>query len=182
MRAFLAIPVPEAAVPALAAVQGALEVGRPVPPENWHLTLAFLGDQPTEALKRLDATLGELAAPAFAMRVRGIDILKPRAPRLLFAGVERTEALTHLRKRVRAAVRAAGIELPRERFRPHVTLARFPRHMTVLETQRIAGVLQAWGNLDAGTLPVTQFALYRSHLRPDGPVYEVLAAYPLGQG
>jgi len=181
VRAFIAIPVPETAVPALGDVQGAVEVGRPVPAEDWHLTLAFLGDVPDGTLERLDEGLRGLATPAFAIRVRGIDIFGGRRPSVLYAGVARDEPLIRLRGKVRTAVRVAGAELPRERFRPHVTLARFPARMTMLETQRIAGVLEGWGDLDAGTVPVRHFSLYRSRLGPGGPVYEVLAEYPLGQ-
>ncbi len=181
VRAFIAIPVPETAVPALGDVQGAVEVGRLVPAEDWHLTLAFLGDVPDGMLERLDEALRGLAVPAFGMRVRGIDIFGGRRPSVLYAGVERSEPLIRLRDKVRTAARAAGAELARERFRPHVTLARFPARMTMLETQRIAGVLEGWGDLDAGTVPVRHVSLYRSRLGPGGAVYEVLAEYPLGQ-
>jgi len=180
IRSFIAIPVPDAQAGALYKVQHALEVGRPVDPENWHVTLAFLGKQPDASLEELHERLSELAAPAFEMRIAGTDILGGRAPRVLYAGAERSDALVHLRKKVRAAARRAGVDLPRERFRPHVTLARFPKGLTMLETQRIAGVLEAYGDLDAGTVAVEHFTLYRSRTGPGGPVYEPLAEYPLG--
>lgn len=181
MRSFIAIPVPQERAAALLDVQRALGVGRLVPPENWHVTLAFAGDQPVAALERLDEGLRGLAAPGFDMRIAGVDIFGRRHPALLFAGVARSEPLVQLRGKVRAAVRAAGIALPRERFRPHVTLARFSRRMTAMQTRRIAGVLAVWGDLDAGCIPVSRIALYRSQLGPDGPIYEALADYPLGQ-
>ncbi|MEQ8896273.1 MAG: RNA 2',3'-cyclic phosphodiesterase [Roseovarius sp.] len=181
MRSFLAIPVPEEQAEPLLDVQHALEVGRPVPPENWHVTLAFLGNQPEEVLERLHERLAELEAPAFDMRVAGVDIIGGRKPSLLYAGVDKSDALGHLRKKVRQLVRAGDIDLSRERFRPHVTLARFRKRLTELETQRIAGVLEAWGDVEAGVLPVDHFTLYRSLSSPDGMIYEPLADYPLGQ-
>lgn len=183
IRSFIAIPVPAEGAGAgeLLRVQAALEVGRPVAPENWHVTLAFLGRQTEPVLEELNERLEALTAPAFEMRIHGTDIFGGRHPRLIHAGVERSEAMVHLRGKVREAARATGIDLARERFRPHVTLARFPKHLTMLETQRIAGVLEAHGDMDAGTVPVEHFTLYRSHLGPDGPDYEPLADYPLGQ-
>ena len=64
MRSFLAIPVPEAQADPLLDVQHALEVGRSVPPENWHVTLAFLGNQPAtdEAGNRARASSLTIAA------------------------------------------------------------------------------------------------------------------------
>lgn len=180
MRAFLAIPLPEERFPRLHDVQHALEVGRATDPSNWHVTLAFLGDQPLEVLDELHELLAEIETEPFEIRVRGVDIFGGGKPSVLYAGVEPSEPLTRLRKKVRAAVRAAGIDLPRERFRPHVTLARFGRRLTTLETQRIAGVLEAWGDIDAGREAAAHFALYRSHFAPHGPVYEQLASYQLG--
>lgn len=165
-------------MPALLDVQAALEVGRPVDPETWHLTLAFLGDQPEAVLEHLHERLSDLTFEPFDMRIRGIDIFGGRTPSVLFAGVERSDPLVALRRKLRAAVRAAGIELPRERFRPHVTLARFRKRLTVLEMQRIAGVLEAWGDIDAGSLPVRHVTLFRSQLGAAGPVYAPLAEYP----
>lgn len=181
IRSFIAIPVPDGQAGALYKVQHALEVGRPVAPESWHVTLAFLGEQPETVLEELHERLSELSVPAFGIRIAGTDIFGGRTPSLIYAGVDRSEALVHLRDKVRAAARGAGVNLPRERFRPHVTLARFPRKLTMLETQRIAGVLEAYGDLDAGTIPVDHFALYRSDLTRDGPVYEPLAEYPLAR-
>ena len=181
MRSFIAIPVPEEQADPLLDVQHALEVGRPVPPENWHVTLAFLGNQTEDVLEHLHDRLSELEAPEFDMRIAGVDIFGGRKPSLLYAGVDSSEPLSHLRKKVRQVVRNAGIDLPRGRFRPHVTLARFRKRLTMLETQRIAGVLEGWGDVEAGVLPVGHFTLYRSIAGPDGMIYEPLAEYPLGQ-
>lgn len=181
MRSFIAIPVPEEQADPLLDVQHALEVGRLVPPENWHVTLAFLGNQTEDVLEHLHDRLSELEAPGFDMRIAGVDIFGGRKPSLLYAGVDSSEPLSHLRKKVRQVVRNAGIDLPRERFRPHVTLARFRKRLTMLETQRIAGVLEGWGDVEAGVLPVGHFTLYRSIAGPDGMIYEPLAEYPLGQ-
>lgn len=181
MRGFIAIPVPVKSVARLLDVRQALDIGRPVPPGNWHVTLAFAGDRPVAALERLDEGLRGLAAPGFDMRIKGIDVFGGRTPVLLCARVERSGSLVDLRGKVRAAVRAAGIELPRERFRPHVTLVRFPKRMMGPRTRRIAGVLAAWGDLDAGYVAVTRVTLYRSRLSPGGAEYEALAEYPLGQ-
>jgi len=180
MRSFVAIPVPEEEVPLLARVQDAFGTGRLVPPENWHVTLAFPGDQPVAALAALDEALRGLVAPAFEMRVAGLDVFGGRRPGLLLAAVERSEPLCRLRDKVRGAVRAAGIDLPRERFRPHVTLARFSARPGAAETRAIARVLAGWGDIDAGTVEVDRIALYRSTLAPDGARYEALADYPLG--
>ncbi|MFC3117545.1 2'-5' RNA ligase family protein [Jhaorihella thermophila] len=72
MRAFLAIGLPDAAVRDIRRLQARLPVGRAVPRDNLHLTLAFLDDQPEEALEALDAELQALRAPGFDLRLSGL--------------------------------------------------------------------------------------------------------------
>ena len=53
MRAFVAIPVPEDIRDRLAALQADLPVGRLADPETFHITLAFLGEEPVERIEAL---------------------------------------------------------------------------------------------------------------------------------
>ena len=91
--------------------------------DDLHLTLAFLDDQPEEPLAALHDGLGR-------GRRRGRPALHALAYGL--GASSRLWCSTSPRSRrswpaTRSAARAAaGIDLPRERFRPHVTLARFP--------------------------------------------------------
>ena len=71
-----------------------------------------------------------------------------RQPAVLWAGVAPQPGLGVLRDRVRGAVRRAGVDLPRERFRPHVTLAR-------LRNARVGDVVKYLGGRgDFRTLPL----------------------------
>jgi 2'-5' RNA ligase len=71
------------------------------------------------------------------------------------------------------------IDLRRERFRPHVTLARFRRTMLAQDMDRLGMFLEMHGDLSIPAFPVRSFALYRSILREDGATYARLAEYPL---
>ena len=93
-----------------------------------------------------------------------------------------TAELAALREGVRRAVRAAGIDLPRERFRPHVTLVRFPASAPPDRT-RLPAAMAGLGpvgmalGMEPGTARLA--VLWGSTLTPAGPVYEPLASYPL---
>jgi 2'-5' RNA ligase len=180
MRSFIALPLPEDTREALTRLTEDLESGRPVAPENFHLTLAFLGDQSTQTLALLDEGLRDIAAPSFEMELQGLDLFGGRQPRAVYAAVTATDALTTLRRKVRLAVRDAGIDLPRERFRPHVTLARFAPTTPQHELDKLGHFLTVHGDMALPPVAVRAFALYRSRLSHDGPVYERLADYPLG--
>jgi 2'-5' RNA ligase len=178
LRVFVGVPLDDAAIEALLPVQEALRQGRLVDEENLHLTLAFLDDQPEAALAELDAALQDIRVSPWEMEFTGIEAQGGRRPALVWAEVAKAEPLRQLHDKVRGAARLAGIDLPRERFRPHVTLARFPRSRPV-DMGRLTAFLGAYGGFRAGPFAVDRFCLYGSTLTPDGPVYDVLADYPL---
>ena len=181
MRLFVAIELPEAVQDRLAQVPGDLGVGRLVPLENLHVTLAFLDHQDTPTATALHEALAGIQLPGFDLRISGVDVFDRRAPRLVFAGVEKTAPLVALRDKVRAAAQSVDIDLRRERFRPHVTLARFRRSMPEQDLDRVGMFLEAHGDLTSPAFAVKGFALYRSILHEDGAIYDRLAGYPLLQ-
>lgn len=180
IRAFVAIDLPDGVRAALEQLQDDLPVGRLMNPETFHLTLAFLGDQPAEAIDAVHQGLSDLNAAPFDLSLRGVDVFGTKAPKLLFAGADTTPSLVALRDKVRSIVRFAGVELPRERFRPHVTLARFRGRPRGDEMDKLRGFLAFHAGFVLPAFHVNGIALYQSYLHPDGAMHEVLAEYPLG--
>lgn len=179
MRAFVAVILPDAVREALAEVQAGLRLGRHVPEQNLHLTLAFLEDQPEEVLAELHEGLNAALLQAPELRVVGLDVFGGRSPKLLFAAVEPDPVLKALRDRVLSEARSAGIALKRERFRPHVTLARFRPGMGPEERGKLGEFLQEKGGVTLPPFRPAAFGLYGSTLRPEGATHELLAEYPL---
>ena len=73
-----------------------------------------------------------------------------------------------------SACRRAGCEPERKVFQPHVTLARMNR-----ASAAPGNWLADHGTLQAGPWQVDRFALYESHLRPEGSLYEPVMQFPL---
>ena len=181
IRAFLAVPVPGEVRATLEAAQAGLPAGRPVAPENFHVTLVFLGEHPEPVIEDLHLALEALSAPRFALTLNGVGLFGGGSPRLMHAAVEPEPELKHLRRKAARAAREAGIEVPSKKFTPHVTLARFPKEMPAEDIAAIHGFVARRMHLKAGPFPVERFALYRSTLGRNGAIYEELADYPLGQ-
>lgn len=179
MRCFLAIGLTEALREALVALQAALPVGRPVPEDNLHLTLAFLDDQDEATLEALHDELERLSAPAFDLSPRGVDLFGGNRPKLLYAGIAPSPALTDLHRRVQGAVRRSGITLRRERYHPHITLARFGAGARGGDAAQLYRFVAEHAGFRGPELPVRGFGLYRSTLRPQGALHEELAHYHL---
>lgn len=177
MRAFLALPMPDDIAAALVRLQSGIPFGRPVPEDNLHLTLAFLGDAPEDALEDLHDLLTVLHAPPVEIRFTGIDSFTEADRGLIFATVERTEALQALHDRMASLCRQAGLDLPRRRFRPHVTLMRANRRPDGPARDRLAAALGPRPDLPGFT--ATAITLYHSTLTPRGAIHDPLASYPL---
>ena len=94
-----------------------------VPPENYHITLAFLGDITHRQHDELLSVLDELTAEPFDVE---LDITGHwEGPKILFAAPSAPEKpLMKLAKEIRKAARACGISVESREYRPHVTLVR----------------------------------------------------------
>jgi len=178
IRAFVAIPMPPDTREALANLADRIPAGRPADLDHLHLTLAFLGDQPEDLLEEAHIAMEALPPVDFSIDINGLGSFGKWPPRLIHAAVAPSEPLTRLRKKVRQTIRMAGIDLGHERFVPHVTLARFSSRLSPEDSARLDAFLARHTGLTMKDIPVTGFALYRSTLRPDGAVHDILAEYP----
>ena len=178
IRSFAAIALPEPVRFDLSLVQQGLGLTRPVPPENLHLTLVFLGELPATVLADVDLAFGAVRAPGFALTLAGIDLFGGAKPRMVYAGVGAAPALLHLQAKLEIAARNAGATVPARRFLPHVTLARLPERVEGRE--RLERAVAGRAGYAGPGFAVEDFRLYRSHLGRGGAVYEELARYPLG--
>lgn len=130
MRLFVSLRPPADVTAHLASV---LAGRRTTDVEQWHLTLAFLGEvaQPAPLLPGLRHACSS-SAP-MTLRLAGGGLF--RRQQVLWAGVDGdTAALHELAGRVAAACRAAGVHL--EQHRPHITVARGAVDAQVLQDYR----------------------------------------------
>ena len=122
MRLFFALRLSPSVAEALTQAQADLRrQGRGTfpPPENLHLTLAFLGE--TEALSEATAALAAIRARPFSLSVGGPP---GHFDDVWWAGVTADRALKDLALSLQADLRRRGFSLEERPFRPHITLVR----------------------------------------------------------
>lgn len=178
IRAFVAIALPPAVRAQLNLLQFLLPLPARVEPEDLHLTLAFLGEQPDDRLQAVHEGLESLAVAPFSLTLAGVGLFGGAKPRVVWAGVAPQPALGHLQAKVARVAGQAGIPVPARDFAPHVTLGRFapPDPATALRLERAVAAEQGFR---AGPFLVDGFGLYASARRARAPRYDLLAAYPL---
>ncbi len=95
--------------------------GRPVPADNIHLTLAFLGTIPDGRVAEAMAVRAK--QPSFALSTDFLGSF--RGARVAWAGIEPVpEELVTLYHLLAAELHVRGFQLEERRFVPHLTLAR----------------------------------------------------------
>ena len=162
-RLFVAVWPPDDVAAEIAALRRKDQRGvRFLPPENWHITLRFLGEaHPGEVAEAID---GARLPPARARLGPAVDVLAERALVIPVSGLDALAAT------VTTSTRAIG-EPPRKRFFGHLTLARVKPRATMPATL---------GALVSAEFDVEEVALVQSRLDPRGARYETVATWPVG--
>jgi 2'-5' RNA ligase len=146
---------------------------QPVPPENLHATLCFVGAVAPEKLDALKAAAAGVRCPVAGLCFDAFDYWDK--PRILCATApERRDAAEALARIITAAVVSAGFAPDQKPFRAHLTLA---RKIRAAEAARIE-----WPRALAPPLDVRcdRFVLMQSRREESGSIYSVVEGWPLG--
>lgn len=189
LRLFIAVTVPPVARTEMTRVQQELRpLAAPadvrwVKPEQFHLTLKFLGDVPANSVDAAkNALAGACAGIApFLLRAKGIGFFPDeRAPRVIWVGIENEDHLTELQKRIAESFRPF-IEKPGEdQFHAHVTLGRFQKFRRH-KAEKLQLRAQLYSNHRFGKWQVQQIDLMQSELSPAGAYHRLLSSVHLAK-
>lgn len=178
-RLFIALTLPAAVREALAALPQPITGLSWTRPEQWHVTLRFLGDVPETQVPPLIDRLATVHVEPFVLAVEGAGTFPPnRPPRVVWVGIGSGHPrLFQLRQRVDDAVLAAGIDLDVRTFHPHVTMARCSEHPSAA----LQHWLHAHREFAGPPFRVESFDLYSSDLRPSGAVHTLKQRFALAR-
>ena len=191
IRAFLAINVSDDVKSSLRELTDHLDRARigglkPVRPKNMHLTLKFFGDVSSA---RVDSIVGAITRAAeairpFTLRLGNVGAYpNNRNPRILWVGLDGDVVSLHeAHRRIETCLGEINIKPDSRKFRPHLTIARLRDRMSSTERRRAAEAMYSAQFRTGLPIPVEQFSLVRSVLRPEGPQYTTLADITLDHG
>jgi 2'-5' RNA ligase len=141
--------------------------GRSVPPENYHITLAFLGNQPGALFDDI-----VVAASAISLQPMALELDRfgywPK-PRVFWLGPSKhPESLVKLAAQLRAKMELLGLQPERRPLKPHISLCRKVAATPNADLPRPV----RW--------PVENFVLVESVTAESGAQYQVVKRFSQG--
>ncbi len=186
IRTFIAVKLPDHVIRKLAELQLDLKnYGLRIKwtrPENIHLTLKFLGDihpDDVEPVCRVvDASVkGFTPISLYASAVGFFPGI--RRPRVLWTGISgQSDMLEKLHHAIDAGLVSLGLVKDDRRFTGHLTLGRFKGQP---EPELLIDMMKMYKDMTSDEFIVDAVSVYKSDLKPSGPIYTNLSSIQLGQ-
>lgn len=123
-RLFVALEIAHQASASMALLRGGLSGAKWIDPENYHLTLRFLGDLEGPMADEIADALYTINQPRFALSFIGLGAFGGKKPRSLFAVPQHNQTLYDLQSDIERRCKRLGLGADKRKFTPHVTLAR----------------------------------------------------------
>lgn len=147
-----------------------------VEPDDFHVTLKFLGEVRKDRVDNVEEAVGRVtsATRAFSADLGGFGAFPTvRRPRIIWLGVEATPELRCLKQDLEWTLGDIGFDVETRAFHPHVTLGRVRKNAG-------AGAFRGLDERIAGLefedrLRIHTVDLMESRLSPSGPRYAVVS-------
>ena len=182
MRAFVAIPIPDAVKEEIRLFYRKFGVVRGVKmviPENLHITLDFLGDITQREVDTFSANLETLAKDTepFKISIKGVGAFPSRKdPKILWIGMENNQPL----KKLAAKVKIAVDSMDDKKFSPHLTVGRVKYKSD--DQKDFYDHFFSQDHRKFGEFVVDHFQLMKSDLSGKDPIYTVIRDFKLSGG
>lgn len=174
-RLFAALEIPEDVGRQLASLRGGLPGARWIDPENYHVTLRFIGDIDGATANEIAHTLANVRRRPFEVSLQGLAPFGGKKPRAVVAQVAPSRPLLELQGELERLMQRFGLEPEGRKYTPHVTLAR----LRDASSQSVADYLSVRGFFPTRTFLASRFVLYSSRDSVGGGPYIVEDAYAL---
>ncbi len=185
IRSFLAIEIPRTIQKGIEEVQRELKSSRAdvrwVSPDKIHLTLKFFGNIDESKIdlivKSIEGPTG--ASTPFPLKVRGVGAFPHlKNPRVIWIGlVDGQEVLVYFQRQLERELEKIGFKPEERAFHPHLTLGRMKSGKG---REALAGKMEEHRDEELGDFLVEKAVLFKSELRPTGPIYTPLREIKLG--
>lgn len=106
--------------------------------DNFHLTLAFLGEVPESKIPNIRRAMETSVINSFLLEIYNIGKFTRRGEAVYWVGADGGSGLGKLQKRLTEALKAEGLSPDEKTFRPHITLGRRCRMKASFDEKKLA--------------------------------------------
>ena len=155
-----------------------------VKPDNLHLTIKFIGEIHNDTLNSIKEIISETLkrSTTFDISIKGLGMFpNQNQPRVVWLGILNSQPLSEIHSMLDQALQAVNILSSSQKYSPHLTIARIHRQATPEDARKIGQILANYQVHSLGTFTIDKIHLYRSDLRPEGPLYTPLMIVPLNK-
>src|ERR1044071_7550346 len=121
-RLFAGLETPAEIGHPLSNLRGGLPGARWIDPENYHVTLRFIGDIDGMSANEIASMLFRINRKPFEVRGQGLTSFGGKNPRAVAAAVEPSRPLIELQAELERLLQRLGLNPEGRKFTPHVTL------------------------------------------------------------
>lgn len=148
---------------------------------NIHLTMIFLGyvdeDKIDDIKEKVNLVVQRFSI--FQTRLNGIGVFPNwRKPRVIWIDLGgEIERLSTLREELQTELKVLGFKPEKRPFAPHLTIGRFKGLLD--RDEELKSILDRYHDLSGDLQYLNELVLFKSDLKPDGPVYTKMATWQL---
>ncbi|EPG73614.1 2'-5' RNA ligase [Leptospira fainei serovar Hurstbridge str. BUT 6] len=177
MRIFLGISLPDRVREVLAGICYGLEGARWVSPENFHITLVFLGEISPDKVEQVHEICASIVVKPFSVSLNGLGWFRQKSPSILYVRVDRSVELQELQKTLESGCRRFGFSVEKREYVPHVTIGR----LRDVAQGKAMVYLDEFESINAPAFEVNEFHIYSSRSGGEGPIYRIEDSFSLGE-
>ena len=174
-RLFTGLEIPAEIGHTLSNLRGGLPGARWIDPENYHVTLRFIGDIDGISANEIASMLFRINRKPFEVTVQGLSSFGGHKPRAVVANIAPSRPLIELQAELERLMQRIGLDPEGRKFTPHVTLAR----LYDASSQDVADYLSVRGYFPSRVFKAERFVLFSARASTGGGPYVVEDSYDL---
>jgi RNA 2',3'-cyclic 3'-phosphodiesterase len=154
-----------------------------VKPENIHLTIVFLGDVKEGDISAIGREVEKVCSGfhPFDFNLKGLGVFPDRRrPRIFWVGFDGDiERVSTFKDALCERLAPFNIKEENRQFKPHLTLGRFRNPGRT--DAKLDEMLMRYEGFSSPVFNSKELALFKSDLKPQGPIYTKLDAWELSR-
>lgn len=143
-------------------------------PENWHITLYFLGETPSEKVPLLCGLINDSFGTTLGLvtELKDVGVFpNQRNPKVLWLGLQNLAPVMNAYRKLGALLQQNGFTFDEKPLKPHLTIARIK---SIENSAAIRSIQEQYAGFSFGQVAIDRVVLYESILSQTGPVYKPL--------